>query len=183
MYTFLISLSSVPLACQVFTMPEYLRKRFGGQRIRIYLAVLALAMYIFTKISVSYHCCCFVAYPKAMSPNKQDLFRQADLFAGAIFIEQALHWNFYAAVILLLAIAALFTIAGSIWINHSVCLFWASLSCVSARWFDCCHVDWFHTDHYYDGWSYCPSHPGWVSPGLSSLNTHPPLTNSLTFHP
>ncbi|XP_035829492.1 sodium/glucose cotransporter 2 [Aplysia californica] len=37
----------------VFTMPEYLRKRFGGQRIRIYLSVLALILYVFTKISVS----------------------------------------------------------------------------------------------------------------------------------
>ena len=58
----------------VFTMPEYLRKRcdenmifrfdvlcvcyfncnrrFGGQRIRIYLSVLALLLYVFTKISV-----------------------------------------------------------------------------------------------------------------------------------
>ena len=34
-------------------MPEYLRRRFGGQRIRIYLAVLSLLVYIFTKISVS----------------------------------------------------------------------------------------------------------------------------------
>ncbi|ELU03053.1 hypothetical protein CAPTEDRAFT_92324 [Capitella teleta] len=79
----------VYIASGIYTMPEYLRKRFGGQRIRIYLAVLALAMYIFTKIS-------------------------ADLFAGAIFIEQALGWNFYLAVILLLAIAALFTIAGGL---------------------------------------------------------------------
>ena len=39
---------------QVFTMPEYLRKRFGGQRIRIYLAVLALLLSIFTKVSVRY---------------------------------------------------------------------------------------------------------------------------------
>ena len=48
----------------VFTMPEYLRKRFGGQRIRLYLAFLTLLLYIFTKIS-------------------------ADLYAGAIFITQA----------------------------------------------------------------------------------------------
>jgi len=34
-------------------MPEYLRKRFGGQRIRVYLSVLALILYVFTKISVS----------------------------------------------------------------------------------------------------------------------------------
>ncbi len=38
---------------QVFTMPEYLRKRFGGRRIRIYVAVLSLIVYVFTKISVS----------------------------------------------------------------------------------------------------------------------------------
>ncbi|XP_077551401.1 sodium/mannose cotransporter SLC5A10-like isoform X2 [Haemaphysalis longicornis] len=41
----------VYLASGVFTMPEYLRKRFGGQRIRIYLALLALLSYVFTKIS------------------------------------------------------------------------------------------------------------------------------------
>ena len=34
-------------------MPEYLTKRFGGQRIRIYLSVLSLFLYVVTKISVS----------------------------------------------------------------------------------------------------------------------------------
>ncbi|XP_077511750.1 sodium/glucose cotransporter 4-like isoform X3 [Amblyomma americanum] len=48
----------VYLASGVFTMPEYLRKRFGGQRIRIYLSVLALLSYVFTKISVAYRPCC-----------------------------------------------------------------------------------------------------------------------------
>jgi len=37
---------------------------------------------------------------------------QADLFAGAIFLKQAFNWNIYAAIIVLLAIAALFSIAG-----------------------------------------------------------------------
>uniref|UniRef100_A0A672NAY9 Solute carrier family 5 member 1 n=1 Tax=Sinocyclocheilus grahami TaxID=75366 RepID=A0A672NAY9_SINGR len=41
------------LHLQVVTMPEYLKKRFGGQRIRIYLSVLSLFLYVFTKISVS----------------------------------------------------------------------------------------------------------------------------------
>ena len=41
------------LASGVYTMPEYLRLRFGGQRIRVYLSVLALILYVFTKISVS----------------------------------------------------------------------------------------------------------------------------------
>lgn len=34
-------------------MPEYLKKRFGGKRIQIYLSVLSLILYVFTKISVS----------------------------------------------------------------------------------------------------------------------------------
>ena len=45
-------------------MPEYLQKRFGGQRIQLFMAFFSLLLYIFTKIS-------------------------ADLFAGAIFITQA----------------------------------------------------------------------------------------------
>ncbi|KAI0208915.1 Sodium/glucose cotransporter 4 [Lamellibrachia satsuma] len=76
-------------ASGVFTMPEYLSKRFGGQRIRVYLAVLALLLSIFTKVS-------------------------ADLFAGAIFLKLALGWSLYAAIILLLAIAALFAILGGL---------------------------------------------------------------------
>ncbi len=42
----------VYLSAGVFTMPEYLRRRFGGQRIQVYLSVLSLLLYIFTKISV-----------------------------------------------------------------------------------------------------------------------------------
>ncbi|XP_064460618.1 sodium/mannose cotransporter SLC5A10-like [Ornithodoros turicata] len=79
----------VYIASGVYTMPEYLRKRFGGQRIRIYLSVLALLLSIFTKIS-------------------------ADLFAGAIFIKQALGWNLYVSVCILLAVACLFTVAGGL---------------------------------------------------------------------
>ncbi|NWI42985.1 SC5AB protein, partial [Picathartes gymnocephalus] len=41
------------IASGVTTMPEYLRKRFGGKRIQIFLAILYLFIYIFTKISVS----------------------------------------------------------------------------------------------------------------------------------
>ena len=34
-------------------MPEYLRKRLGGRRIGVYLALLALLLSIFTKVAVS----------------------------------------------------------------------------------------------------------------------------------
>ncbi|XP_004622952.1 sodium/myo-inositol cotransporter 2 [Octodon degus] len=77
------------IAGQVTTMPEYLRKRFGGNRISITLAVLYLFIYIFTKISV-------------------------DMYAGAIFIQQSLHLDLYLAIVGLLAITALYTVAGGL---------------------------------------------------------------------
>ena len=42
----------VYMASGVYTMPEYLKKRFGGRRIQMYLSGLALLLYVFTKISV-----------------------------------------------------------------------------------------------------------------------------------
>ncbi|KAL3315841.1 hypothetical protein Ciccas_005526 [Cichlidogyrus casuarinus] len=41
----------VYISARVYTMPEYLYKRFGGQRIRIYLSTLTLLLYVATKIS------------------------------------------------------------------------------------------------------------------------------------
>uniref|UniRef100_A0A4W4DUZ8 Solute carrier family 5 member 9 n=1 Tax=Electrophorus electricus TaxID=8005 RepID=A0A4W4DUZ8_ELEEL len=71
------------------TMPEYLRKRFGGQRIRIYMSVLSLILYIFTKIST-------------------------DIFSGALFIQVSLGWDLYLSTVVLLAVTALYTIAGGL---------------------------------------------------------------------
>ncbi|CAG2107148.1 unnamed protein product, partial [Medioppia subpectinata] len=82
-------LSIAAFELNVSTMPEYLRKRFGGQRIRIYMSVLAILLYIFTKIS-------------------------ADLYAGALFIKQSLGLNMYVSVVILLAISAVFTMAGGL---------------------------------------------------------------------
>ncbi|XP_060137676.1 sodium/glucose cotransporter 2 isoform X2 [Zootoca vivipara] len=79
----------VYLTAGVITMPQYLKKRFGGQRIRLYLSVLSLFMYIFTKISV-------------------------DMFSGAVFIQQALGWNIYVAVIALLIITTIYTVTGGL---------------------------------------------------------------------
>ncbi|KAM4708011.1 sodium/glucose cotransporter 1 [Discoglossus pictus] len=73
----------------VVTMPEYLRKRFGGDRIRIYLSVLSLLLYVFTKIS-------------------------ADMFSGAIFIQQAMKINIYIAIVMLLLITAVYTVTGGL---------------------------------------------------------------------
>ncbi|CAL8360618.1 unnamed protein product [Merluccius merluccius] len=79
----------VYLTAGVITMPQYLKKRFGGTRISLYLSVISLFLYIFTKISV-------------------------DMFSGAVFIQQALGWNIYVAVIALLSITALYTITGGL---------------------------------------------------------------------
>ena len=54
-------------------MPEYLHKRFGGVRLRITLSVISLALYVLTKIAV-------------------------DLYAGALFIQQAFQINLYLAI-------------------------------------------------------------------------------------
>ena len=41
-------------------MPEYLKKRFGGVRIRRYMSILALIMYVLRNISVSFFGCQWV---------------------------------------------------------------------------------------------------------------------------
>ncbi|XP_044286106.1 sodium/glucose cotransporter 4 [Varanus komodoensis] len=79
----------VYISAGVVTMPEYLRKRFGGQRIQIYLSVLSLILYIFTKIST-------------------------DIFSGALFIQVSLGWNLYLSTVILLAVTAVYTIAGGL---------------------------------------------------------------------
>uniref|UniRef100_A0A673VNK1 Sodium/mannose cotransporter SLC5A10 n=1 Tax=Suricata suricatta TaxID=37032 RepID=A0A673VNK1_SURSU len=73
----------------IVTMPEYIQKRYGGQRIRMYLSVLSLLLSVFTKISI-------------------------DLYAGALFVHVCLGWNFYLSTILMLAITAVYTIAGGL---------------------------------------------------------------------
>ncbi|CAF3783757.1 unnamed protein product [Rotaria sp. Silwood1] len=79
----------VYMKAEVFTMPQYIKMRYGGERIRVYLTCLALMLSIFTKISV-------------------------DLYSGAIFLQQALNWNLYASVIALILLAAFFTVGGGL---------------------------------------------------------------------
>ncbi|NWY67004.1 SC5A9 protein, partial [Erithacus rubecula] len=79
----------VYITAGVVTMPEYLQKRFGGQRIQIYLSVLSLILYIFTRIST-------------------------DIFAGALFIQTSLGWNLYLSTAVLLAVTAVYTIVGGL---------------------------------------------------------------------
>lgn len=73
----------------VYTMPEYLAKRYGGRRLQVYFAVLSLILYIFTKLSV-------------------------DLYAGALFIQESLGWDLYLSIIFLIAMTALLTVTGGL---------------------------------------------------------------------
>uniref|UniRef100_A0A8C2KN92 Sodium/mannose cotransporter SLC5A10 n=1 Tax=Cyprinus carpio TaxID=7962 RepID=A0A8C2KN92_CYPCA len=73
----------------IVTMPEYLGRRFGGERIRMYLSALSLLLSVFTKIST-------------------------DLYSGALFVQVCLGWNLYLSTVLMLVVTALYTIAGGL---------------------------------------------------------------------
>ncbi|NP_001076168.1 sodium/mannose cotransporter SLC5A10 [Oryctolagus cuniculus] len=80
---------AIYISSEIVTLAEYIQKRFGGQRIRMYLSVLSLLLSVFTKISL-------------------------DLYAGALFVHICLGWNFYLSTILTLTITALYTITGGL---------------------------------------------------------------------
>ncbi|KAM7533344.1 hypothetical protein Aperf_G00000125976 [Anoplocephala perfoliata] len=79
----------VYISSNVYTLPDYMKKRFGGSRIRIYLTVLSLILYIFTKISVN-------------------------LYSGSLFINEALGWNAWYSMLLILGMTALITLTGGL---------------------------------------------------------------------
>ncbi|KAF3706235.1 Sodium/myo-inositol cotransporter [Channa argus] len=79
----------VYIQCGVYTMPEYLSKRYGGRRLKVYYATLSLILYIFTKLSV-------------------------DLYSGALFIHESLGWNLYLSIIVLITMTAVLTVTGGL---------------------------------------------------------------------
>ncbi|KAL5020226.1 hypothetical protein ScPMuIL_003118 [Solemya velum] len=79
----------VYVASGSYTTPGYLKKRFGGSRICLYSSVLALVGYILHNIS-------------------------AEIYSGAIFMQQLLRWNMYICVTAILAITALYTMVGGL---------------------------------------------------------------------
>lgn len=79
----------VYIHCGVYTMPEYLSKRYGGKRLKVYFAALSILLYVFTKVSV-------------------------DLYAGALFIQESLGWNLYLSIILLITMTAVLTVTGGL---------------------------------------------------------------------
>ena len=79
----------VYLKANVFTLPEYIEKRFNSKVLRIYFSVLALFLFCFTKISV-------------------------DLYSGAIVLESTFEINFYISTLILLVVTGAYTIFGGL---------------------------------------------------------------------
>ncbi|GAA34102.2 sodium/myo-inositol cotransporter, partial [Clonorchis sinensis] len=79
----------VYIASGVCTLPEYMKRRFGGNRIQVYLAGLSLLLYVFTKISVN-------------------------LYSGSLFLTEALQWNIWVSILLILVFTSLITITGGL---------------------------------------------------------------------
>lgn len=76
------------LKSKVFTMPEFLERRYNAQ-CRWYLTTISILAYIFTKISVA-------------------------LFAGAIILKFVLGWDYMFSAVILVVFTGLFTIAGGL---------------------------------------------------------------------
>ena len=87
---FLLGWLFVPhyLQSGLFTMPEYLERRFSAN-CRWYLTSISIFAYIFTKISVG-------------------------LFAGAILIRQVLGWDYTTSAVLLVIATGVYTVAGGL---------------------------------------------------------------------
>jgi SSS family solute:Na+ symporter len=87
---FLLGWLFVPhyLSSKVFTMPEFLERRFSPG-CRWYLTAVSLFAYIFTKISVS-------------------------LFAGGILIREVVGWDYMTSAVLLVIATGVYTIAGGL---------------------------------------------------------------------
>ncbi|XP_013419014.1 sodium/glucose cotransporter 5-like [Lingula anatina] len=79
----------VYISAGVYTMPEYLLKRFGSQRLEVYLAVQNLLLFAFTKLS-------------------------AEIFAGTVIVKEVLGWDQMLSVLLLMVATALYTVLGGL---------------------------------------------------------------------
>jgi SSS family solute:Na+ symporter len=76
------------LRSNVFTMPEFLERRFN-RSCAVYLAGISILAYIFTKISVH-------------------------LYAAAVVLEKVLGWNPMTAALILIVVTGIYTIAGGL---------------------------------------------------------------------
>jgi SSS family solute:Na+ symporter len=76
------------LRSAVFTMPEFLERRYGPA-CRWYLTTVSVLAYIFTKISVS-------------------------LYAGSLLLETLIGWDFYTSAVVMVVATGVYTVAGGL---------------------------------------------------------------------
>ncbi|KAI8732395.1 sodium/glucose cotransporter 5 [Biomphalaria glabrata] len=79
----------VYVASGVFTIPEYLKKRFGGTRLQMLMSGLSFILNVPAKIA-------------------------PEIFAGALYLQQFLGWSSYLSTSLILVITAMYTIFGGL---------------------------------------------------------------------
>ncbi len=72
----------------VYTMPEFLGKRFGNKS-RIYLTSVSIVSYLFTKIAVT-------------------------ILAGGFLLSEVLGWDMFTAVVLIVLLTGLYTVIGGL---------------------------------------------------------------------
>ncbi|XP_021354634.1 sodium/glucose cotransporter 4-like [Mizuhopecten yessoensis] len=77
------------ISAGVYTIPEYIEKRFGSRKIRNYFVVMTLTFAIANKLA-------------------------ANMFAGSLFIQLATGWNMYLSVTVLLLVTAFYTVLGGL---------------------------------------------------------------------
>lgn len=104
-------------------MPEYLQRRFGGERLRVYLSLIALLTYLFATLSVSRTFAWALEHQRTSddSSTRSELYEvkararifQVDLYTGALFIQQTVGWNIYIGVAATLAISVVYTALGA----------------------------------------------------------------------
>ncbi|CAB4010763.1 sodium glucose cotransporter 5-like [Paramuricea clavata] len=79
----------VYLTSGIYTMPEYMQKRYQSQSIRTILTFITLVSYVFTKISI-------------------------DIYAGSVYFREATGWNIYISAFVVLSITAVYVIVGGL---------------------------------------------------------------------
>ena len=76
------------LKSSVFTMPEFLEKRYNAAS-RYYLSIVSIIAYVLTKISIS-------------------------LYAGGILLNAVMGWNMYTSAVVIVLITGLYTVLGGL---------------------------------------------------------------------
>lgn len=79
----------VYIASGINTVPEYLKLRFGSNRLQLFLAITSIVLTVLTALS-------------------------SEMYAGTLIIQQTLGWNIYWSAIVLLSMTAVYTIAGGL---------------------------------------------------------------------